>query len=215
MMYPITELTAARQQRRDRDRELRRQDFLRAAEVVFARRGYHEAGMEEIAEEAGYAIGTVYRYFNSKKELYQTLLEEKATESHKRLRPLLESGGTARARLRLLVDDEMDFVHRHAEFLRVLVAEAMCNQSDLNEGCRRLREEHRKNFQRVIAEGVRTGEFRAVDEEMTAVLFARFVETFFFEMLGAVPAGEEFTRKLAKVEAFFRETIDLLLLPPQ
>ena len=170
--------------------------------------------MEEIAEEAGYAIGTVYRYFTSKKELYQTLLEEKAIESHRRLRPLLESGGPARERLRLLVDDEMGFVRRHAEFLRVLVAEAMCNQSDLNEGCRRLREEHRKNFQRVIAEGIRTGEFRAVDEEMTAVLLARFVETFFFEILGAVPAGEEFNRQLAKVEAFFHETIDRLLLSP-
>lgn len=210
-MFPATELSPAQRQRRDRDRELRRQDFLRAAEVVFARRGYHEAAMEEIAEEAGYAIGTVYRYFTSKKELYQTLLEDKAVENQKRLRPLLESGGTARERLRLLVDDELDFVRRHAEFLRVLVAEAMCNQSDLNEGCRRMREEHRRNFQRVISEGIRSGEFRAVDEEMTSVLLARFVETYFFEMLGTAPAGEEFNRKLAKVEAFFRETIDRIL----
>ena len=211
-MIPATELSGARRQRRDRDRELRRQDFLRAAEVVFARRGYHEAGMEEIAEEAGYAIGTVYRYFTSKKELYQTLLEEKAAENQRRLRPLLETGGTARERLRLLVDDEMDFVRRHAEFLRVMVAETMCNQGDLNEGCQRLRAEHRRNFQRVISEGVRAGEFRAVDEEMTSVLLARLVETFFFEMLASVPAGDEFNRKLATVEVFFRQTIDRLLL---
>lgn len=209
-----TEISLARRQRLDRDRELRRQDFLRAAEVVFARRGYHEAGMEEIAEEAGYAIGTVYRYFSSKKELYQTLLEEKALENQRRLRPLLEAGGTARERLHLLVDDEMDFVRRHAEFLRVLVAEAVCNQSELNEGCRRLREEHRRNFQRVIGEGVRAGEFRPVDEEMTSVLLARLVETCFFEVLGAVPAGEEFNRKLARVEGFFRDTIDRLLFQP-
>lgn len=168
--------------------------------------------MEEIAEEAGYAIGTVYRYFTSKKELYQTLLEEKTMESQRRLRPLLETGGTARERLRLLVLDEIEFVRRHAEFLRVLVAEAMCVQSDLSKGCHRLREEHRKNFQRVLVEGIEAGEFREVDMEMAAVLLARFIETFFLEVLGSLSAGAEFDGKLARVEAFFLETIDRLLI---
>ncbi len=212
-MVQPSEMTPARRERQTRDRELRRQDFLNAAERVFARRGYHEAGMEEIAEEAGYAIGTVYRYFTSKKELYHTLLEAKAMEHQQRLRAFLESGGTARDRIGLLIRDELQFVRQHQDFLRVLVAEVMANQGDLSDGCRRMRQEHRKNFLRVIEEGMRSGEFREVDKELASVLLSRSVEMLFHEVLGTLPSGPAFDRKLVKIESFMFETMERLLLP--
>ncbi len=46
--------------------EERRKDILKAAMVVFSQKGYHEAKMQEIAQQAGIANGTVYRYFPSK-----------------------------------------------------------------------------------------------------------------------------------------------------
>jgi AcrR family transcriptional regulator len=46
--------------------EKRRKDILDAAMVVFSQKGYHEAKMQEIAQQAGIANGTVYRYFPSK-----------------------------------------------------------------------------------------------------------------------------------------------------
>ena len=213
MMVPATDLHIARAQRQTRDRERRRQDFMAAAERVFARRGYHDAGMEEIAEEAGYAIGTVYRYFTSKKELYHSLLEGKALESQMRMRAVLDAELPALERIHALVRDELDFVNRHQDFLRVLVAEVMKGQGDLSEGCRRMRTEHTRNFARLIDEGMKKGEFRAVDKELAAVLFARLAETLFHEVLGQVPAGAAFERKLAKVEAFILETVDRFLLP--
>lgn len=206
-------MAGMREERRSRDRELRRQDFLAAAERVFSRRGYHDAGMEEIAEEAGYAIGTVYRYFTSKKELYHTLLETKAMEQQQRLQGFLSMPGPVIERIRLLVRDELDFVRTHQEFLRVMVVEVMTNASDLNEGCRQLRADHRRNFHRLIEEGQRSGEFRPVDEELASVLISRMGETLFHETLGVMPAGPAFDRKLAKVEAFMLEMIDRTLLP--
>ena len=211
-MIPSLE-NSSRSQRQTRDRELRRQDFLDAAERVFARRGYHDAGMDEIAEEAGYAIGTVYRYFTSKKDLYHTLLESKALVSQMRTRQHLESKVPAMERIQALVRDELDFVRQHQEFLRVLVAEVMKGEGDLSEGCRRLRAEHLKNFIRVIEDGVTSGEFRVVDQELTAILLCRLVETLFHEILGHIPAGQAFEQRLATVEAFILETANRLLLP--
>jgi AcrR family transcriptional regulator len=44
--------------------------ILRAAAQVFAERGYHAATIDDIAEYAGIAKGTIYLYFRSKYELF-------------------------------------------------------------------------------------------------------------------------------------------------
>ena len=54
-----------------------RDELLTAALRVFARRGYREAGVDEIAAEAGYSKGALYWHFSGKEELLLTLLEER------------------------------------------------------------------------------------------------------------------------------------------
>jgi len=54
-----------------------RDELLSASLRVFARRGYREAGVDEIAAEAGYSKGAIYWHFSSKEELLMALLEER------------------------------------------------------------------------------------------------------------------------------------------
>ncbi|MHB8691499.1 MAG: TetR/AcrR family transcriptional regulator [Solirubrobacteraceae bacterium] len=54
-----------------------RDELLTAALRVFARRGYREAGVDEIAAEAGYSKGALYWHFSGKDELLTALLEER------------------------------------------------------------------------------------------------------------------------------------------
>jgi AcrR family transcriptional regulator len=54
-----------------------RDELLAAALRVFARRGYREAGVDEIAAEAGYSKGALYWHFSGKEELLMMLLEER------------------------------------------------------------------------------------------------------------------------------------------
>jgi AcrR family transcriptional regulator len=54
-----------------------RDDLLSAALRVFARRGYRAAGVDEIADEAGYSKGALYWHFAGKAELLNALLEER------------------------------------------------------------------------------------------------------------------------------------------
>jgi AcrR family transcriptional regulator len=54
-----------------------RDELLSAALRVFARRGYGEAGVDEIAAEAGYSKGALYWHFSGKEELLTALLEER------------------------------------------------------------------------------------------------------------------------------------------
>ena len=62
--------------RRQREREQRYQTILAAAEKLFAQKGYHQAGMEEIADLSEVSVGTVYFYFKNKEDLIVHMLEK-------------------------------------------------------------------------------------------------------------------------------------------
>lgn len=54
----------------------RRKQLLSVARSVLANNGYHGTTMTDIAEAAGVTKPVLYQHFNSKRELYQTVLED-------------------------------------------------------------------------------------------------------------------------------------------
>src|SRR5437588_1555823 len=68
-----------------------RDELLAAALRVFARRGYRQAGVDEIAAAAGYSKGALYWHFSGKDELLLALLEERIDAPMREMVALLES----------------------------------------------------------------------------------------------------------------------------
>ncbi len=66
------------EEEREQVRSETRQRLLKAAAVEFARHGYSKANIDDISKTAGFAKGTVYNYFPSKRELMLVLIEEMA-----------------------------------------------------------------------------------------------------------------------------------------
>ena len=54
----------------------RREQLLEVALEVFARNGYHDTSMNDIADAAGVTKPVLYQHFDSKRDLYQALLDE-------------------------------------------------------------------------------------------------------------------------------------------
>src|SRR4051812_22222521 len=67
-----------------------RDDLLAAALRVFARRGYGQAGVDEIADAAGYSKGALYWHFSSKEDLLLALIEERIDAPMREMVALLE-----------------------------------------------------------------------------------------------------------------------------
>ena len=67
--------------KRERQKEVRERRILRAAERLFARRGYAETSIEEVADRAGLAVGTIYNYFPSKAEMLAAILRRDADQA--------------------------------------------------------------------------------------------------------------------------------------
>lgn len=59
--------------------------IVKAARVVFARKGYHDATMDDVAKEIGVSKGALYSYFNSKEDL----IKEISAQGHQTLRGIL------------------------------------------------------------------------------------------------------------------------------
>lgn len=60
--------------RREREKQVRRQEILDAARRVIGSKGFRGATMEEIAEKADYKPAALYRYFESKDEILASLI---------------------------------------------------------------------------------------------------------------------------------------------
>ena len=58
-------------------RQLTRTHLLAAAADVFARRGFHGASLDEVADAAGFSKGAVYSNFASKEDLFLALVQQR------------------------------------------------------------------------------------------------------------------------------------------
>jgi AcrR family transcriptional regulator len=80
-------LTPERRRRQTRDY------LLKAAEQVFAERGFHAASLDEVAAVAGFTKGAVYSNFKNKDDLFIALLEARYEQEMEDLRRILDSSG--------------------------------------------------------------------------------------------------------------------------
>jgi AcrR family transcriptional regulator len=88
--------------------------LLEAATELFAQRGYDAVGTPEIAERAGVAVGTFYRYFDDKHEVYLQIVRRTIatayTKTIERLTPEQLLGGERQKTLATAVDVLFDHV---------------------------------------------------------------------------------------------------------
>jgi AcrR family transcriptional regulator len=78
----------------ERRRQLTRDTLIDAAAVVFARRGFNGASLEEIAETAGFTRGAIYKNFTDKEELFLAVWERINQRTLDEFAELLGSGSS-------------------------------------------------------------------------------------------------------------------------
>lgn len=83
-------------------REATRQRIMRVAASEFARLGFDQANINVIAEQAGIGKGTIYLYFENKRDLFLAMLRYIAQEQLSVIRAALAPDGTLQQRLERL-----------------------------------------------------------------------------------------------------------------
>jgi AcrR family transcriptional regulator len=154
-------------------REATRAKILESGRRVFARLG-RRATMADVAAEAQVSQGLAYRYFTSKEELFQTLLEQ-VVQADWLLPHVLKMPGTPGERLDFLITTIIESRREQPEFYQLfyqlLIDETL--PDDLRELVARQGQEFQGMVRQLIVEGQATGEIAKDDpDQLATTLFA-------------------------------------------
>ncbi|HTM50196.1 MAG TPA: TetR/AcrR family transcriptional regulator [Bryobacteraceae bacterium] len=103
--------------------EFRCSEILRASRKVFAEKGFADATVDDIAEAAELAKGTLYLYFPSKRELYLAALKNGIREMVERSQTAMAAAGGIREKLRVLIRTRLEEVERNRDFFKIYHSE--------------------------------------------------------------------------------------------
>jgi AcrR family transcriptional regulator len=70
MIVMPNEKETAKERRKERERQVRRNAIIDTAEEFFVSRGYDDTNVDDLAKQAGYTKATIYNYFESKDDLF-------------------------------------------------------------------------------------------------------------------------------------------------
>ncbi|UCM87389.1 TetR/AcrR family transcriptional regulator [Streptomyces marincola] len=142
-----------------------RQRLYEAAITLIAEQGFSSTTVEQIAERAGVAKGTVYYNFGSKTELFEELLRHGArpftAELARAARAEFARGGSAAAALDAMARAGLAFVAAQPDLTRLLVAELWRPNRTWHSALAELRGHAAGVVEEVLERGVADGEFDA------------------------------------------------------
>lgn len=147
-------------QQLDQIRDERREQIKQAALKVFARRGYNGTKTSIIAAEASISEGLIYRYFNSKKELFITIIQELMEEAKRELEYIEHLPGTPFEQIRTLTLNMLDEKNKFA----FMLIQRSRKADDVPEKAAQIFEQHSMNvlidlLVPIFIKGQKSGEF--------------------------------------------------------
>lgn len=150
--------------------EFRVAEILDAARKVFAKKGFAETTVDQIAEEAGVAKGTVYLYFSSKRDIYFAALREGAVKMSALLRENIDAAPTLEQKLRAYFETKLRYIDENRDFFRILHAElgTCVHAASLNSEIGDLIRAQIEFIADVLRTGVSTGEVRELSADSIA-----------------------------------------------
>lgn len=173
--------------------------------AVFAREGFHEARMEDIAKESQLGKGTLYLYFKSKDAIIGALLRMFFNVQLKRMRAIEVSEGSVTDLLLTHTDELTAEAERMAMFSSIafeFYAIAM-RDKEVRRMFSGFFTQYRDALAAVIRHGVERGEFRPVDPDEIAVAIIALQEG--LNLLNTVDS------KALRFQSAAREAMRLLL----
>lgn len=101
----------------------RQEEILSAAAAAFARRGYPDTDVQEVAAAAGVAKGTVYLYFPSKERLFLATVDRAMTRLCETVRGVCSEVADPLDRLEMAIGAYLSFFRDHPDFAELLIIE--------------------------------------------------------------------------------------------
>ena len=199
--------------RREKEKQIREEYIINAAEKIFTVMGYNGASMEEIAKEAQFTRKTVYQYFEDKEDLYFAVISRGFQQLLYYFKEDIKNGITGFEKLQCLTSAYYRFYQDFPSTLNLMnyvgyiksKKEDTPKHEDFNKIIGLLPQE----VANVIDEGKVDGSIRTDLDTMSLTYSAEFIITGFFHILSV--SGKTFTNHFSlNQEDFINFNMNLL-----
>lgn len=177
--YSMTILGVTMSPRPDVSEE-RKNQILEAALAVFARLGFQQTRMDDIAEQAGLSKGALYLYYKSKDAIIAALLKYFFTQEFKRVQAFVEADHevSVHDQLMALTRQLAAAMHWMARLMPIAFEfyTIAGRDQEVRQFLKECYHEYRRELARLIQRGIERDEFRTIDAEATATTLAALYE---------------------------------------
>ncbi len=176
-----------------RPRGEKRERILDAATTVFARKGFHESRVSDIAQEARIAYGLVYHYFKNKDEILATIFQERWSAFLEAIDAIGRGPGTVRNQLVSIAALILNAYRLRPDWVKVLVLEIQRSSRFTEPTQQQALKKLFDAFDQILAAGQQRGELRSdMDSRVGGALFLGAIELVITSLvLGVAEAPED------------------------
>lgn len=182
----------------------KREAILRAATRVFARSGYFNSKVADIARQADVADGTVYLYFKSKEEILHSIFDQNMAEAISAARVLIEKLPDPGEKLRRIAMLHLERLGADRELAVVFQVELRGSTKFMQEFSAAGFAEYLGLLRQTIEEGQRSGVFRKD-------LSAKLVSKVLFGALDEMATNWIISKRNYKLEPMAEVVMDVFL----
>lgn len=174
--------------RREREWRRHRAEILDAALELFSRSGYHNVTVAEIAEHAEFSVGTLYKFFKNKEDLYKALLLDRSSIFCEAFKAVLKSpGGNSTQVIEEYVRTKATEFEGASDVIRLYHAETQTARYNIktgfDENLKKMADEIHGLLVNVLKKGIDQGELRNGDPDAMALALEGMSNAFFFECI--------------------------------
>jgi len=163
--------TAIIRTKKDVVTEFRTAGILEAARKIFATKGFNQATVDDIASAAGVAKGTVYLYYESKRDIYFAALKFGVEQMYSKLDEELKKVSTPEEKLRTLIGVKLAYFDDNRDFFKIYYSELgnICiHPGTIDSEFKAMYLDQAKVVEAILKEGARKKIIRPVRTEQTA-----------------------------------------------
>jgi AcrR family transcriptional regulator len=151
--------------------EFRCSEILDAARVVFARKGFNDATVDDIAEEAGVAKGTVYLYFASKRDIFLKTVIQGTMALQDEVRRSMAAEPDAAGKVLAFIRTRLEYSERNRDFMRIYYLEMnhmLIRPVPGDQEFQDLYQRQAATLERILEEGIMRNQVRNLDVAASA-----------------------------------------------
>jgi len=196
--------------RKEREYLRHRQEILQTALELFSQRGFHNVSMHEIATASEFAVGSLYKFFSNKEDLYRALMIDMSKVFHSSLMAALTISGNELEKIRACVEARIKVFMENIDYVRLYLAETRGASFNIKAGLDSdIKIRYNVFLQKlahVFESGIKKKVFKKFDPYLLAVALDGISNAFLFEHFNN-PGKHQFDASLI-LDIFFQQVYE-------